>query len=409
MAPDMAPLFRIRAAIGVLAFSILPLHAQAAEVADWQQLKRTADNAYAANNYGVAERSYLEALKQAEAFGAADVRLADTLHQLAALYSTRAQFSKAEPLLERELRVREKALGGEHPDVVAAVGRLAQFYIDHGAPQKADRLTKLLLSFAERKVKEQQSIKDEFGKLQKFYDRSKAYSEAQAMLTKLQDCTTKATANQDLELATTLDMLGRLYQSRNEFDLAERLFKNALSMRERTLSPQHLALAQSYENLAGLYTAQGKQEQAQVYFRQSMQVTEKSLQPTRPEFFSRLDQVGKGYETSGHPSDAESLYKRGLQMIDARSPQSFDAERISFALGALYLKEGKFGSAEPLLKRALKLSESAHGPQHAAVAPILDTYADVLDKLNRGAEAAKYRARSRAIRGVATASTESDF
>jgi tetratricopeptide (TPR) repeat protein len=405
----MAPLTRIRAAIGVLAISFLPLHAQAADVADWQQLKRTADNAYASNNYGLAERTYLEALKQAEAFGPSDVRLADTLHQLVSLYSTRAQFGKAEPLFERELRVREKAMGGEHPEVVATVGRLAQFYIDHGTPQKAERLTKLLLTFAERKVKEQQAVKDEFGKLHKFYERSKDYAEAQAMLRKLEDITAKTTANQDLELATTLDMLGRLYQARNQYDFAERLFKNALAMRERTLSPEHLALAQSYENLAGLYTAQGKQEEAQKYFKQSLEVTEKSLQPTRPEFFTRLDQLGKGYQSTGHRAEAESLYKRGLALIDARSPQSFDAERISFALGALYLKQGKFSAAEPLLKRALKLSESAHGPQHAAVAPILDSYADALDKLNRGGEAAKYRARSRAIRGGTTASTESDF
>jgi tetratricopeptide (TPR) repeat protein len=404
----MAAPTRTLALISALAISAAPVVGAPAVEADWLQLKKAADNAYAANNYGVAERTYLEALKKAEGFGNADLRLADTLHQLVALYSTRAQFTKAEPMFERELRVREKALGGEHPEVVATVGKLAQFYIDHGSPAKAERLTRLLVGFADRKLKEQQSVKDEFARLKKFYDKSKDYAESAAILKKLEESTAKTTANQDLELATTMDMLGRLYQSRNEFSLAEKLFRNSLLMREKTLSPAHLALAQSYENLAALYTLQGKQDQAQALFKQSLDVTEKTLQPGRMEFFSRLDQLAKTYASTGHGAEAESLYKRGLALIDKTSPNSYDAGRASLALGTLYLKQGRFAAAEPLLKRALKVSEGANGPEHAAVAPILDSYADVLDKLGKSGEAARMRARARAIRGVQTAALNKD-
>lgn len=405
----MAARSRVLAFIGALALCLQSMPAHSADGADWLQTKRTADNAYAANNYGLAERTYIEALKKAEAFGPGDVRLADTLHQLVALYSTRGQFAKAEPLFERELRVREKAVGGEHPDVVATVGRLAQFYIEHGSSQKADKLAKLLASFADRKIKDQQTVKDEFARLHKYFDKSKDFGESKSILRKLEEATARTTANQDLELATTLDSIGRLYQQRSNYDIAEKLFKNALLMRERTLSPSHLALAQSYENLAGLYTAQGKQEQAQELFKQSLIVTEKTLQPGRPEFFSRLDQLGRTYESTGHAGEAESLYKRALTLIDQNSPHSYDAGRAAYALGVLYLKQGKCAAAEPLLKRALKASEGAHGPEHAAVAPMLDSYADVLDKLNKTSEAAKFRARARAIRGATASRPESNF
>lgn len=377
--------------------------------ADWLKLKREADTAYAANNYGVAERGYLQALKQAESFGPNDLRVAENLHALVALYSTRGQFAKAEPLFERELRVKEKALGGEHPDVVATVGRLATFYMERGATAKADRLAHLLMTFAEKKVKEQQSIKDNFTKLSKYYDKSRDFSEAQSLLRKLQETTDKITANQDLELSTTLDALAKLYQTKNKYDVAERMFKSALAMRERTLSPSHLALAYSYENLASLYAAQGKQDQAQEFYKQSLEVTEKTLQPGRPEFFSRLDQLARTHETLGHYAEAESLYTRALALIDKSSPNSYDAGRAAYALAVLYCKDGKYIQAEPLMKRALKSSEIANGPQHAANAGILDSYADVLDKLNKSGEATKLRARAKAIRGTAVVQSGSDF
>src|SRR6185369_11931283 len=100
-------------------------------------------------------------------------------------------------------------------------------------------------------------------------------------------------ANQDLELATTLYSLGHLYQDKKRYDVAEKMYRNALAFRERTLSSGHLALAVSYENLAGLYTAQGKTAQAQPLFRQALEVTEKTLQPERPEVYNRLDELAR--------------------------------------------------------------------------------------------------------------------
>jgi tetratricopeptide (TPR) repeat protein len=378
-------------------------------LASWQRIKREADTAYSQNNYGVAERGFQDALKHAEKLGPNNIHIAETLHCLVALHITRGQFTKAEPLFERELRVKEKALGPEHPEVVATVGRLAEFYLDHGNPTKADRLTNLLAGFSDRKVKDQQAMKDTFGKIKKYYDKSIDYAEAQAQLKRLEETTHRITAQQDLELATTMDALGRLYQTREKLDVAERMYKGALALRQRTLAPEHMALAYSFENLANLYTIQGKQELAQSYMKQSLEVTEKTLQPGRPEFFHRLDSLAKTHSSMGHNGDAESLYKKALAIIDKSSPNSYDAGKASFALATLYLKQGRAAEAEPLMKRALKGAEGANGPEHAAVAPILDTYAEVLDKLNKTGDAARLRARSRAIRGVQVSQSSSDF
>jgi tetratricopeptide (TPR) repeat protein len=372
-----------------------------ADACDWQHLESDGDGALAVNNYGLAEHNYLAALKEAEKPGGGDLHLANTLHALGGLYSIRGQFNRAEPYLERELRAREKALGSENPEVVACVGKLAQFYLNHGSAAKGDRLATLLVGFAERKVKEQQSIKDNFAKLGQFYGKNRDYAEARAMLQRLQENTEKTTANQDLELATTLDSLGHLYQDKERFELAEKMYRNALAFREKTLPPGHLALALSYENLASLYTAQGKTRQAEPLFKQALEVTEKTLQPERPEVYNRLDELARTYISTGQSAEAEALYRRALTILQKNRAGSADTGKASLALAQLYIKEGRYGQAEPLVKRALVISESVNGPQHVALTPILDTYAEVLEKVNKSGEAARMRGRARAIRGVA--------
>jgi len=229
------------------------------------------------------------------------------------------------------------------------------------------------------------------------------------MLHKLEESTHKTTANQDLELATTLDSLGRLYQGKNKFDVAERMFKNSLAFRQKTLASNHLALAYSFENLANLYLLEGKQDLAQGYFKQALDVTEKTLLPGRPEFYSRLDALAQTHNKMGQSAEAESLYRRALTLIDRTSPNSYDGGRAAYALGSLYTKQGRYADAEPLMKRALKGAEGANGPEHAVVAPILDSYADVLQKLNRVAEASRFRARAKSIRGISVGQSGSDF
>jgi hypothetical protein len=71
------------------------------------------------------------------------------------------------------------------------------------------------------------------------------------------------------------------------------------------------------------------------------------------------------------------------------------------SLAAVYTARGHYAQAEPLLKRALAISEKTPGPNHPATASILDAYADALTNARRDsvslAEAKAMKARARAI------------
>jgi tetratricopeptide (TPR) repeat protein len=48
-----------------------------------------------------------------------------SLNNLASLYDSQGQYAKAEPLYNRALTIREKALGLEHPDVATCLENYA--------------------------------------------------------------------------------------------------------------------------------------------------------------------------------------------------------------------------------------------------------------------------------------------
>jgi len=76
--------------------------------------------------------------------------LATSLDGLARLYADQGQFTKAEPLYERVLTIREKALGPEHPDVATSLDGLARLYADQGQFAKAEPLYERALTIREK-------------------------------------------------------------------------------------------------------------------------------------------------------------------------------------------------------------------------------------------------------------------
>ena len=73
-----------------------------------------------------------------------------SLNNLAALYETQGQYAKAEPLYQRALAIREKALGPEHPDVAASLNNLAVLYHAQGQYAKAEPLYQRALAIREK-------------------------------------------------------------------------------------------------------------------------------------------------------------------------------------------------------------------------------------------------------------------
>ncbi len=54
--------------------------------------------------------------------------VARSLNNLADLYERQGRYAEAEPLFERALAIRERAVGPDHPDTATSTNNLASFY-----------------------------------------------------------------------------------------------------------------------------------------------------------------------------------------------------------------------------------------------------------------------------------------
>ena len=106
--------------------------------AKWESYIAAAQQAYQQADCAEAEKQSEAALKEAEAFD--DVRLATSLNNLALLYKAQGRYAEAEPLYQRSLAIREKALGPEHPAVATSLENYADLLRKTGRVSEATEM-----------------------------------------------------------------------------------------------------------------------------------------------------------------------------------------------------------------------------------------------------------------------------
>ncbi len=74
---------------------------------DWQSHMDAGIEAYVDGDHAEAGKQYRAAVNEAEAFGADDPRLAESLNGLAVTYREQGRYAEAEPLFRRALAIRD--------------------------------------------------------------------------------------------------------------------------------------------------------------------------------------------------------------------------------------------------------------------------------------------------------------
>ncbi len=135
----------------VLCLALWPAGCSAEET-PWETYNSAGNKAYEQGDYAEAEKQWLAGLREAEKFGEQDPRYATSLNNLAGVYRTQGRYAQAEPLYQRSLAIKEKALGPEHPAVATGLNNLAALYIAQGKYTEAEPLYQRALLVLTRAV-----------------------------------------------------------------------------------------------------------------------------------------------------------------------------------------------------------------------------------------------------------------
>ena len=205
-----------------------------------------------------------------------------------------------------------------------------------------------------------------------------------------------------LELAAVLTRAADYLCQRAQYEQAEPLYQQTLSIFEQTLGPEHPQVAFPLGGLADLYREQGRYEQAEPLYQRALRLWEQAPAQEYPELADLLNDMAILYAEQGRYMQAEPLLLRAMQLAEQTFGQNHSKVAVHLNnLAGLSLDQGKHLQAETLLQRALLLSEQMFGPEHPEVAFPLTNLANLYREQGRYDEAEPIYQRALQIRDQA--------
>ena len=312
-----------------------------------------------------------------KAFGPEHPAVAQSLNNLALLYSSLSDYAKAEPLYKRALAINEKTLGPEHPAAAQSLNNLAVLYTSIGDYAKAESLYKRALTICEKALGPEYSyVAQILTSLAEQYRDLGDYAKAEPLNKRALAIFEKALGPEHPDVAASLNNLAGLYSSLGDYAKVEALHKRALAIYEKALGPDHPSVATSLNNLAGLYYSLGDYAKAEPLYKRALAIVKKAIGPDHPSVATSLNNLAVLYSSLGDYAKVGALHKRALAIREkALGPEHPAVAQSLNNLALLYDSLGDYAKVEPLHKRVLAIHEKALGPEHPAVATSLNNLA----------------------------------
>ena len=230
------------------------------------------------------------------------IEQAQFMDSLAFLLYHKGEYKKAEGLYKKDLLIREKVLGEEHPSTAISYNNLAMVYDSQGKYKEAEELYKKILLVNEKVLGEEHP-----------------------------------------DTATSYNNLASVYGNQGKYQEAEELYKKALLISEKVLGEGHPDTATSYNNLAGVYKNQGKYQEAEELYKKALLISEKVLGEGHPDTATSYNNLAGVYKNQGKYQEAEELYKKALLIREKVLGEEHPYTAISYNnLAVLYKSQGKY-------------------------------------------------------------------
>ncbi|MBI1765976.1 MAG: CHAT domain-containing protein [Acidobacteria bacterium] len=311
-----------------------------------------------------------------KAFGAEHPYVASALNNLAMLYASTHDNTKAEQSYQRALAIREKALGPEHPAVAASLNNLAEFYESNGYYAKAEPFYQRVLAITEKALGAMNlAVAAPLNNLATLYYRKGDYTKAEPLYQRALPIFEKWFGAENPEVAKALNNLAVLYETKGDYSKAEPLHQRALAIYKKALGAKHPYVAESLNNLAGLYRSKGDYAKAEPLLQQALVIREEALGVEHPAVAESLNNLAALYDSRDDYTKVESLYQRALAIYEKTFGVDHPAVTTTLGnLGELYRSKGDYAKAEQLLQRALAISEKLNGDPLAELSDLAVLY-----------------------------------
>ena len=271
------------------------------------------------------------------------------------------------------------AKGKEIPQHITAdqVTKLSPFipHLQEAATKLSDYLT-------------DEDLIEPFGRLGRFYEGRGLYNLAEPWLLQGKAIALTHLGEKHPNLAVILNNLAELYRFQGRYEDAEPLYQQAMEILRIALPPNHPQLAINLNNRAELYRDQGRYEEAEPLYQQAIEIVQIALPPNHPQLATHLNNLAIVYSSQGRYEEAEPLYQQAIEIDKiALSDNHPSLARDLNNLANLYRNQGRYEEAEPLYLQAIEIDKINLPPNHPQLAIHLNNLAELYRNQGRYEEA----------------------
>jgi CHAT domain-containing protein/tetratricopeptide (TPR) repeat protein len=285
-------------------------------------------------------------------------------------------YSRAETLYQRALKILEETLGLEHTETSKAMLGLANAYLATGEYERAESLYQRALVILKRISPESLDTARVLSNLGSTYRNMGAYARAEPFYRRALAINEKIQGPKHPDIGLRLANLAILSNDTGNFIEAEILFKRALTIHEEALGSEHPNTVRTLSYLASVYSTTSAYRQAELLFRRAIAIQQRMAGAGKVDLALTLFNLANMYLEIGRYEQAESLCRQALEMAQESlgAAHPFVAKSIQ-KLGNLYREVGSYTKAKPLLEQAVTSLEAGLGAEHKDTAEAISDLA----------------------------------
>jgi len=225
------------------------------------------------------------------------------------------------------------------------------------------------------------------------------FSEAEPLCNEALAEAEKTFGENSIRLVPFLSVMGNLYFAQGNFPKAEPIIKRALTISDKSTEPNAKELAPALHNLGTLYGSMGRLDEALELEKRGLKITETAYGATSSETAACLNGLGVLYVHLHKYADADAMFRRAGEIDKKKSGENSTAYAIDINnLAECYKEQKQFNEALPLFKHVLSIKEKVLGPDHPDVATTVNAMAVIYELQGNYLEAEPLYKRAIAIR-----------
>ncbi|MGA2539143.1 MAG: serine/threonine-protein kinase, partial [Terracidiphilus sp.] len=304
----------------------------------------------------------------AQSQGESSPTYADYLANLASDYRLKGQFATAEPLFRRVVALNQKLYGQATFPFAHSLSNLGECLYYESGDAEAEQLLRRALAI---ETPMSDNIQDGTRNyLALTLERKGDYSEAAILLREAADVAGRVGGRQSNDYLISLHNLAGAQIDLGDLDGALRSDQEVLATRQRIWGRDHPDAAYPLNNIGWILLEQGRWREAEPFLSENVEITRKMSDTPGPQYALALANLGRVLEQKGDFKGAAGAFDQAMKVLARNNmEQSWIAAKVLVYQSLLELDLARAAEANRLATNALRMQTALGGdknPQRAS-------------------------------------------